>query len=86
MAVVGQAMHFQDTDQGLGISVRPEIPTERTAVVVAALWERQQFTTREVAELTGLTRQGAFDLMCRIGRVLPIVQIDNTWVRMNGED
>lgn len=82
MAVVGRAMALQDADQGIGISVKPEIPTERTALVVAALWEREKLTTREVVELTGISRQGAYDLMCRISRVLPVVQIDQQWTKI----
>jgi hypothetical protein len=70
--------------QAVGMTVQPEIPTERTALVVAALWERQQLSTREAAELCGISRQGAFDLMCRISRVLPVVQIEGHWQRFEG--
>lgn len=82
----GRAMHLQDTDQAIGISVKPEIPTERTALVVAALWERERLTTREVVELTGISRQGAYDLMCRISRVLPVFQDLSTGYWQRTED
>lgn len=53
-----------------------ETPTERTAVIVALLAHGHGLTTREAAVLTGLTRHGAYVMLCRISRVFPIFQDD----------
>jgi hypothetical protein len=57
-----------------------DTPSERVAVVVWALMHGQRLTTRQVATLSGLSVQGAFGLMCRISRVLPLYQDEqNVW-------
>lgn len=53
-----------------------ETPSERVAVIVLALARGRGLTTRQAAELTGLTLNGAFVLLCRISRVLPLRQED----------
>ena len=59
--------------------VFPEVPTERTAIIVFFLVEGRTFRTAEVASLVGVSRQGAYDLMARISRVLPLALDDGTW-------
>ena len=57
-----------------------ETPTERVAVIVLALAHGRRLTTRQAAEITGLTLNGAFVLLCRISRVLPLCQdVDEQW-------
>jgi len=57
-----------------------ETPSERVAVIVLALARGRGLTTREAAELTGLTMQGAYVLLCRLSRVLPLCQdADAQW-------
>ena len=51
-----------------------ETPSERVAVIVLALARGRGLTTRQAAELTGLTLNGAYVLLCRISRVLPLCQ------------
>ncbi len=61
------------------IPIAPEVPTERTAIIVWLLAQGRTFRTSEVANLTGVGRTGAYELMARISRVLPLVLIDDTW-------
>ncbi len=65
--------------------VVPEVPTERTAIVVWMLAKGRRMKTSEVADLTGVTRQGAYEIMARISRVLPVVQIDESWEAITPE-
>ena len=51
-----------------------ETPTERAAVITLAIAGGHGLTTRQTAEITGLTMQGAYVLLCRISRVVPIYQ------------
>lgn len=50
----------------------PDTITERAALVVWHLAHGESMQTRDVANMTGLTRQGAWDLMQRLSRVIPI--------------
>ena len=49
--------------------IEPETVTERVAVVVMELANGEEMTTREIAEMTGLTYFGAWRLMNRLCRV-----------------
>ena len=61
------------------LPVVPEVPTERTAIVVWLLAKGRTFRTAEIADLTGVGRSGAYDLMARVSRILPIALIDGVW-------
>ena len=53
---------------------------ERAALVVWCLAHGEGLQTRDIAKLTGLTRQGAWELMQHLSRVIPIYQDDTgTW-------
>lgn len=54
----------------------PETPSERVALVVWHLAHGEGLTTFSVSQMTHLTPRRAYDLMCRISRVLPIYQDD----------
>ena len=62
------------------LPVVPEVPTERTAIVVWLLAKGRTFRTAEIADLTGVTRSGAYDIMARISRVLPVTMVDDVWM------
>ncbi len=49
-------------------------PTERIAIIARALTIGEQPTTAEVAHMVGLSRQGAWEMLDKLSRVLPIVQ------------
>ena len=49
-------------------------PEERIAIVVWHLAHGDSFRTSDVSAMTGLTRQGAYRLMCKVSRVVPIFQ------------
>lgn len=57
----------------------PEIPSERVAVIVFLICKGRKFTTNEIAELCGVTKRGAYYIMSRISRVLPLTLDDGTW-------
>ena len=59
--------------------IQPEVTTERVAVIVFLLCKGRRFTTREVAELCGVTQRGAYAIMARISRVLPLVLDGSGW-------
>ncbi len=60
-------------------TIQPEIPTERVAIIVFLLCKGRTFTTDEVAELCGVTKRGAYYIMSRISRVLPLALDNGTW-------
>ena len=47
----------------------PETPIERATVIMAYLTAGQRLTTIEVAQLCGITRQGAYRLLDTMSRV-----------------
>ena len=61
------------------VNVTPEVPSERVAIIVFLLCKGRKFTTMEVAELCGVTRRGAYAIMARISRVLPLTLDNGTW-------
>lgn len=61
------------------VTVAPEIPSERVAVIVFLLCKGRKFTTDEIAQLCGVTKRGAYYIMGRISRVVPLTLEDGTW-------
>ena len=61
------------------MNVTPEVPSERVAIIVFLLCKGRKFTTMEVAELCGVTRRGAYAIMARISRVVPLAPVDGQW-------
>jgi alkylated DNA nucleotide flippase Atl1 len=53
--------------------------SERVALVVLELATGKRLTTRQVADLCGISRQGAWLLLCRISRVVPLGYGDGVW-------
>lgn len=59
------------------------LPTERTGIVVYTLMDNrgQKFTTAYFAELTGLQHHSAWEMLCKLSRVLPILQdLEGWWI------
>lgn len=56
--------------------------TDRVTVVVWALAEGRKLTTADVARMTGLRWKGAYRLLCRVSRIIPIRQDIDGWVRI----
>ena len=65
--------------------ITPEIPSERVAIIVFLLCKGRKFTTDEVAELCGVTKRGAYYIMSRISRVLPLTLDNGTWSEFHPE-
>lgn len=59
--------------------IEPEVTTERVAVVTARLVRGEFGTTLEIAEWVGLTRSGAWEMLTKIARVLPVILVDGCW-------
>ena len=51
-----------------------QTPEERAALVTWYLSHGDAFRTSEVCRMTGLTRQGAYRLLCKLSRVIPVYQ------------
>lgn len=55
------------------------ITTERVAILVLTLARGGTVTTREVSERLGITQNGAWYMLSRLSRVLPVVQDKGQW-------
>lgn len=58
------------------------VTRERAAYVAFWLAEGREFTTRQVAERTGLTVRGALYLLRAISRVIPIYEENGIWCKV----
>ena len=67
-------------------TITPEVTTERVAVIVYLLARGRRFSTAEVAALCGVTRRGAYALMARISRVVPLTLEAGIWAEFRAED
>ena len=65
---------------------RETVTTERVALVAWRLAQGRAMSTRQVAELTRLTRFGAWQMMQLVARVLPVYQDDDGQWRAVAED
>jgi len=59
---------------------REYITTERVAVIVWQLADGEALTTAQVAEIAGISRQGAFQMLQKLARVIPILCFDGEWM------
>lgn len=59
------------------------VAQERAAYVAFWLAEGREFSTQQVAERTGLTRDGALKLLKAISRVIPIYEDNGIWCRVS---
>jgi DNA-binding IclR family transcriptional regulator len=64
----------------------PVTPIERATVVMAYLTAGQRLTTLEVAQLCGITRQGAYRLLDTMSRVCPLLLDGGQWRLKSGDD
>lgn len=58
--------------------------TERVAKVAWRLSTGGALTTAEAAQLAGITARGAWRMLDKLSRVLPIVQVDGVWRLADG--
>ena len=58
------------------MTIEPDTITERAALVTWHLCHGEAMQTRQIAEITGLGMAGAWVLMQRLSRVIPIYQDD----------
>lgn len=61
------------------IVVQPEVTTERVAIMTFLFCQGRRFRTSEIANLLGLSRQGAYSQLDRMARVLPLVLVNGEW-------
>ena len=64
----------------LGENGEDYTPQERAALVAWHLAHGEGMRTADVEALTGLTWEGARVLMCKLSRVIPIMQVRGEWV------
>jgi DNA-binding IclR family transcriptional regulator len=57
----------------------PETPIERATVVMAHLYAGRRLTTADVAQICGITRQGAYRLLDTMSRVCPLLLDGGEW-------
>jgi hypothetical protein len=66
------------------------IPTERVAIIVYLLCKGHSYTTMEAGMITGLRRKGAWAMLSKVSRVLPLAGPDRTpgsnWHLLPDED
>jgi len=62
---------------------QPEVASERAALIVYWMISGRKFRTAEIAEFCGVTRRGAYAMMARISRVVPLTQVDGEWLFVN---
>lgn len=68
------------------MNVTPEVPSERVAIIVFLLCKGRKFRTAEVAALCGVTRRGAYALMARISRVVPLTFENGEWAEFRPDE
>lgn len=56
---------------------------ERAALVTFQILEGAQMTTGEIAQQVGVTPQGAWHMMQRVARVVPLYQDAGRWRRLD---
>jgi len=61
------------------------IPTERVGLVVYQLCLGRRLHIPDVQALTGLSQRGAYDIMYRLSRVLPLYCDAGEWLLNQGE-
>jgi DNA-directed RNA polymerase specialized sigma subunit len=66
-------------------SPRDTITTERVAKVVMILANNRgrNYTTAQIAHITQMSRSGAWMMMTKISRVLPIAQSQDGWMLLD---
>jgi hypothetical protein len=65
--------------------MEPDVTTERVAMVTMRLLRGERGTTMEIAAWVGLTRFGAWEMLMKIARVLPLTLVDGCWQIANQE-
>jgi len=69
-------------------AIVPEVTTERVTMITFLLCSGRRFRTAEIAQLLGLSRQGAYAQLSRMARVAPIILDGGEWqlVRVTDDD
>jgi len=57
------------------------LPTERVGIVVYTLMDNrgEKFTTAYFAQMIGLQHHSTWEMLCKLSRVLPIIQDLDGW-------
>jgi hypothetical protein len=69
---------------GANMTPEPEpedeyVTTERVGVIVWRLFGGEAMTTMEIAATAGITGNGAYRMMMRLSRVLPVMMANGKW-------
>lgn len=49
-------------------------PTQRVAFITFSIMAGQTYTSASIADLFGISRQSAWEMMCKLSGVLPVYQ------------
>lgn len=58
---------------------REYVASQKGGLVIYWLCQGESLTTQNIADLTGLSWEGARKLACKLSGAVPIVQVDGTW-------
>jgi len=78
---------MSQTSQNYGGSVdnRDFATTERITFIIWSMTLGAKLTTREIAQLLGITPKGAYMMLCRSSRAIPLVFENGRWYVQNAK-
>ncbi len=59
------------------------VVTERVAIIMRDLMSGQRLTTQDVVNRTGIDRTGAYRMLVKIARVLPLAYEKGAWFMLS---
>ena len=65
------------------MSIIPQTPQERAGLVTDVLNGGAVLSTREIANMCGISRQGAYRLMDGLSNVVPLLLYQGKWRRLS---
>lgn len=80
-----ELLESRASNRTLGIGTMPDTPTERAACAGWLLQAGYRVESHELAPQLGMTTRGAYRLLMRLSRVLPITREGRTWHKMKGD-
>lgn len=76
-------MTIEQRAPALEVNTDEMVVTERAGAVAWELGRGRRLTNRDVQDLTGLGRSGAWLMMGRLSRVLPVTFYNGAWCNMD---
>lgn len=76
--------HYVLKNHGGSVDNRDFATTERISFIIWSMTLGAKLTTREIAQLLGITRAGAYLMLCRSSRAIPLVFENGRWSVIQG--